>query len=109
MASCPKCGRDASFWSRNIGSGLCPDCQRLENETAAAESERAAERQRELEEAIVVGGRRVACPICGHDRFAKQRTLMNTRGATFFNMDWLDEGAETCICHQCGYVLWFRK
>ena len=109
MATCAKCGRETSFWARSLGSGLCPDCQQQADAARAAQVQRETERQRELEETIVIGGKRIACPICGHDRFSKQRTLMNTRGATFLNVDWMDAGAETCICHECGYVLWFRK
>ncbi|MDQ7793317.1 MAG: DNA-binding protein [bacterium] len=54
-----------------------------------------------------VAGRKLACPFCDHNRFWTRRTLMNTRGATFFNLDWANREAHNYICEQCGYVLWF--
>jgi hypothetical protein len=116
MKTCPKCGQPTSLWSRDLSSGACRQCQQAEAKRRAEEAkERAeeakqtAEREREREESILIGDKKVACPICGHDRFSKQETLMNTRAATFFNMNWMNAGAETCICRRCGYVLWFRK
>ena len=95
------------MWSRDIKSGLCKPCRDAEARDAKQEADRLLE-ERELSE-IVVLGKTIECPICGGTRFKKQETLMNTRGATFMNLDWLNAGALTCICIKCGYVLWFRK
>lgn len=73
------------------------------------EEKKRKEEEKKRKETIVVGERTIECPICGHDRFTKQKTLMNTRRSTLVNLDWTDAEAETCICQQCGYVLWFRK
>jgi uncharacterized protein YbaR (Trm112 family) len=54
-----------------------------------------------------VAGRQLVCPFCDHDRFFVRLTLMNTRGATFFGLDWANREADCYICERCGYVYWF--
>jgi len=56
---------------------------------------------------LTVKGQNVACPICGHDRFTERTSLLNTRGAAFFHLEWANKEAYNYICTQCGYVLWF--
>jgi hypothetical protein len=34
---------------------------------------------------------------------------MNTRAATFFNVDWANSGADTRICQRCTHVMWFAR
>jgi hypothetical protein len=58
---------------------------------------------------LLAAGKLIECPICHHDRFWQQKTLMNTRVATFFNFDWANRGADTRICRQCGHVMWFAR
>jgi len=53
-------------------------------------------------------GKAVVCPHCGHDRFDSQSAVVNTRGLTFFGLDWLDKGATVLACTRCGLVQWFR-
>ena len=53
-------------------------------------------------------GKAVGCPHCGHDRFDSQSAVVNTRGLTFFGLDWLDKGATVLACTRCGLVQWFR-
>ena len=50
----------------------------------------------------------VVCTHCGHDRFDSQTAVVNTRGLTFFGLDWLDNGATVLACTRCGLVQWFR-
>lgn len=127
MKTCPKCGQPTSIWSRSLSSGLCSQCEQAEADQRAEEVkqedelERAAakqrakmakqeeDRERETVESIMIGDRKIACPICGHDRFSKEDILMNTRGTTWFNMEWTNPAAKACICKHCGYVLWFRN
>lgn len=54
-------------------------------------------------------GKKLVCPVCGHDRFWSRQTLMNTRGATFLNFDWVNKGATNYVCEKCGYVYWFLE
>ncbi len=53
------------------------------------------------------GGRDMKCPICGHDEFWRRKTLMNTAGMTFWELDWANREADNYICDRCGYILWF--
>ncbi|PSL40856.1 hypothetical protein B0H94_12121 [Salsuginibacillus halophilus] len=52
-------------------------------------------------------GKEVACVQCEGQLFYEERALLNTRGFTFFNLDWLNEDANLLICRGCGYVHWF--
>lgn len=49
----------------------------------------------------------VACPVCGHTRFWTRRSLMNTPGLTFFDLDWANRTARNLVWEDCGHVLWF--
>jgi hypothetical protein len=55
------------------------------------------------------GGKPIACPHCGGDVFTLQKVLVNTRGATFFNLDWLNRGAVALTCGACSRIEWFRE
>ncbi|MDG3004667.1 hypothetical protein [Paludisphaera mucosa] len=55
----------------------------------------------------LAGGRTVCCPHCESDRFVEGRTLMNTPGMTFMNLDWANRQATTLMCDRCGLVQWF--
>ena len=133
--TCVQCGKPLSFFQR-FGSDNCPDCQaeidRHRSEVARAEAGSRAQpdpelaanryaaalrgeaspddlRRLESDGYLVAGGRLIRCPVCGHDRFHQQRTLMNTRAATFFNLDWANSGADTRICQRCTHVMWFAR
>jgi len=54
-------------------------------------------------------GKKLVCPVCNHDRFWQRETLMNTRGASFFNLDWANKKATNHVCDSCGYVFWFLE
>lgn len=56
---------------------------------------------------IEVAGHRLVCPICGSDTFVERRSLLNTRGLTFFGLDWANRAAMNYICATCGYIMWF--
>lgn len=51
--------------------------------------------------------KKVQCPVCGHKRFWTRRSLMNTPGMSFFNLDWANRTAQNLVCEECGHVLWF--
>jgi hypothetical protein len=52
-------------------------------------------------------GRRLVCPICAGETFVERRSLLNTRGFTFFGLDWANRTAVNYICATCGYIMWF--
>lgn len=54
-------------------------------------------------------GKQIQCPHCGHRKFEKKQVLMNTRGVTFFNLDWLNRGATALTCAKCSRIEWFQE
>jgi uncharacterized Zn finger protein (UPF0148 family) len=133
--TCAQCGKSLSFF-RRIGTSYCPACraeiERKQEEAAKAEAELRAKQEREAAEKryaaalrgeaspedlrrlesegyLIAGNRLIRCPVCDHDRFHQQRTLLNTRAATFFNLDWADSGADTRICQRCAHVMLFAR
>lgn len=54
-----------------------------------------------------VAGIAVRCPHCGGEEFVEGRTLLNTAGMTFFNLDWANRSAATLACVGCGRIEWF--
>jgi len=54
-------------------------------------------------------GKKVLCPHCQHDQFESKVFLLNTRGLTFFNLDWLNAAATALSCSNCGLIQWFSK
>ena len=133
VKACAKCGTALSLLQR-LATGLCAECRaeadRTRAEAARAEAELRARQEREEQarryaaalkgEAasadldqlaadghLVVGGRLILCPVCGHDRFHQQRLILNTRAATFLNLDWAISGVDARVCRRCAYVMWF--
>ena len=54
-----------------------------------------------------VHGKDLICPHCEHNQFWTRTTLMNTKGATFFGLEWANKHATNYVCDRCGYVFWF--
>ncbi|HUR62511.1 MAG TPA: hypothetical protein VM286_09140 [Candidatus Thermoplasmatota archaeon] len=55
-------------------------------------------------QAFRVGGKDLACLVCGGGRFWSKRILLNTAGLTFMKLDWANRDAVAVICSACGYV-----
>ncbi|GED71372.1 hypothetical protein BRE01_50740 [Brevibacillus reuszeri] len=55
------------------------------------------------------GGTIITCPCCKHTHFDKDYRQLNTRGATFFGLDWTNKEATILICNKCSYILWFMQ
>ena len=55
------------------------------------------------------GGRDIRCTQCGGTHFRRRKMLMNTRGLTYFKLDWLNKGAMALICKQCRMVQLFAQ
>jgi len=49
----------------------------------------------------------ITCPYCQHDTFDKDYRQLNTKGATFFNMDWANREAIILVCQHCSHIAWF--
>ncbi len=55
------------------------------------------------------GGIDVICPHCNNREFELGSAQLNTRGATFLNLDWLNKSAAILTCTKCGFILWFKQ
>lgn len=53
------------------------------------------------------GGREVACGHCQGLVFQPREVLLNSRGLTFLNLDWLNRSATALVCANCGLVQLF--
>ncbi len=53
------------------------------------------------------GGIPVICPHCRGREFLARDVLLNTRGLTFFKLDFLNRSATALICTQCGLIQFF--
>jgi predicted nucleic-acid-binding Zn-ribbon protein len=51
----------------------------------------------------------IRCLHCGNDRFVEGKALLNTRGFSFLNLDWLNDDAITLQCDTCGFLHWFGR
>lgn len=54
-------------------------------------------------------GKDVHCTHCNADRFKLGEAQLNTAGASFLGLDWLNASADVLVCQHCGFVLWFTK
>jgi predicted nucleic-acid-binding Zn-ribbon protein len=55
------------------------------------------------------GGVQVRCTHCQCERFHEREALINTTGATFANLDWLNKSGTALVCENCGLIQWFAK
>lgn len=58
---------------------------------------------------VQVLGRPFICHVCGYDRFIQREIQLQTPGMAFFDLDWLNQSADSAICNHCGYVHMFFK
>lgn len=59
--------------------------------------------------AWVIRGRVISCSRCHGVTFFKKKIMMNTRGLTFLEMEWLNEEASVLICDNCTRIEWFAE
>ena len=59
------------------------------------------------EDSFERGGVTLTCSHCGGTSFDKGSALLNSRGLTFFDLDWANAAADTYICKACGHIEWF--
>jgi len=82
---------------------------RDEAQEYAKKLEEEAEKAQKGERFESAAGLPIACSHCQHDHFHRSKRLLNTRGLTFLDLDWLNESATTLMCAKCGQILWFGK
>lgn len=56
---------------------------------------------------VSIAGRALRCPHCENDKFVEHTALLNTRGMTLFNLEFLNQSAATYVCSRCGRIEWF--
>lgn len=56
---------------------------------------------------FAINGHALTCPVCRSTRFWTRRSLLNTKGMTFMDLDWLNKEADNYVCDTCGYIMWF--
>lgn len=49
----------------------------------------------------------LTCPVCAGTLFTRGHSLLSSRAALFFGMDWTSPNADTYTCAQCACILWF--
>jgi len=109
LGQCPHCG--AKIWSDHPYA-WCSECGNslpaaIKTQLAGQQTSQAS--PSEQGNTLVVEGKTIPCPICGHDRFWTRQTLMDTRGASLLGVDWASASALNYVCNRCGHVLWFLR
>ena len=56
---------------------------------------------------VDIHGRTLQCHACQHDQFWRHESQLDTRTASFFDLDWMNRSAILVICDRCGYIHWF--
>jgi predicted nucleic-acid-binding Zn-ribbon protein len=109
MWRCPSCGEDVED-----DFNVCWNCQRDKNGTAPPQPSGSPAPANLVETTttegsveVSVAGRALACVVCGNATFHERDSLLNTRLATFFKLDWANAQAINYICTRCGYIHWF--
>jgi hypothetical protein len=64
---------------------------------------------KQAEEVRILDGEPLKCCVCQHARFRSRDAMLNTKGATFFQVEWLNRTANCYVCERCGFVHWFLR
>jgi len=56
-----------------------------------------------------VNGIQIRCHICENEHLDKRKVQLNTKGMTFFGLDWANKSADVLTCQECGYLHWFKS
>ncbi|MEI2703501.1 MAG: hypothetical protein V9E83_14020 [Baekduia sp.] len=54
--------------------------------------------------AAEIGGRGLACLVCGGGEFVSREVKLNTSGFELLDLAWANESATGLVCTSCGYV-----
>ena len=60
-------------------------------------------------QAYLARGRKIVCPHCANDRFSRRKAMLNTRIATFFELDWVNRSSTVLVCSNCTMIQWFGE
>ncbi|CAM5215766.1 putative nucleic-acid-binding Zn-ribbon protein OS=Ureibacillus acetophenoni OX=614649 GN=SAMN05877842_106165 PE=4 SV=1 [Ureibacillus acetophenoni] len=79
---------------------------RLEGEKIAQEMQKEKE-EKEIGSEYKAGEIEVSCIHCKHNKFEQGKAMLNTRGLTFLDLEWLNDEVTTLLCKRCGFIHWF--
>lgn len=56
----------------------------------------------------ILKDKEITCDYCGESLFYERNNiLLNTRGLTFFGLDWTNKNSHILICSNCSKIMWF--
>ncbi len=58
---------------------------------------------------FAVGPTLIACPVCQNTTFDLDYRQLNSRGASFFGLDWANRNAAILVCKHCTHISWFMN
>jgi len=58
---------------------------------------------------VTILGKPLRCPVCENSEFEERQGQLNTKVATFFDLDWTNPQATCYICSRCHYIQWFLE
>ena len=61
----------------------------------------------EKADVVSIQGTSLVCPICKHDQFFSQQTLVSPPVTAFLGHALVNKTATIRICAKCDHVLWF--
>lgn len=54
-----------------------------------------------------IADKQIRCPHCGETTFFTRQSLLDTRGLSVVDLEWLNPSATVLICAECGRIEWF--
>jgi len=60
-------------------------------------------------EQVFVKGKKLTCSVCNHDKFTHRESQLNTRLASFFDVDFANKKAHCYVCDNCTNIQWFLE
>jgi|GEM_PF-1093351 len=53
---------------------------------------------------VTLGGKKLSCLYCGHDRFFKREGLLTTTWLMFWRLAFWNRSVPTFVCERCGFA-----
>lgn len=52
-------------------------------------------------------GHLLVCPVCAGQKFFQKEAQLNTKTASFLDLDWVNPSGDCYICKACRHIIWF--
>jgi len=56
---------------------------------------------------VFVKSKKLHCDVCNNDMFVYRESQLNTRLASFFDLDFANKKAHCYVCNNCSNIKWF--